>query len=168
MPSESQESKSWWQTITRSELLQLREIVVRMLLGKGLGSLSELEDVVQEALVKLFLTKADVNVENNGLVRFTYVVAYRTLLDQRRRKCPGALPEGDRAAEGGEPAPDPDFLAILDELDPLDRYLVWRHVIGKRSVTQVASEAGIHWRQASRRIKAALDQLRRHLAKIEH
>ena len=139
-----------------------------LLIRSGLGNLPDLEDVAQEALVALFKNRDMVDPARYGLLRYTFAVARNRLLDRKKRLHPVELPE--HAMADPTSALDPDvhehLVRIWDffyELEPLDRYILWRHVVEGQPVSQVAAEVGLYWHKAAGRIKGALQRLQRRL-----
>ena len=163
---------NWWNTITRADLLALRSRVIELLLRQRLAKHFDLEDATHQGLVALFVNRRTIDPANNGLLRYTYVVARNRLLDHRKRRQAGELSQDNLTAPDGLPADAGEqkalILKIFDELDSLDRYLLWRHVVDKQSVKQVAKEVGLHWHGAAIRIRAALARLRRALHAWDH
>lgn len=165
---QNDETHAWWKTITAAELRDLRRRVVDRLAHRCLGNPHDLEDAAQDALVALFQNRDSVDAASHGLLRYTYVVARNRLLDRKKRPRTVALQDEHVADAGAISQPESQeqlakISSFLYELDPLDRYLLWRHAVDKGSVNQVAAETGLYWHKAANRISAAVHQLSRRL-----
>ncbi|HRX87473.1 MAG TPA: sigma-70 family RNA polymerase sigma factor [Phycisphaerae bacterium] len=132
---------------------------------------AEVEDVVHHAFLALFRNREHISPQDDGLYRYLIVAARNAALDrikterlrsQRRGDAPPPTVEDTSGV--GELLVREKTQAIRDflgELDELDRFIVWSHVVDGKSIHAVARELGIGWHRASTRLQRILGALRR-------
>jgi RNA polymerase sigma factor (sigma-70 family) len=162
----------WWARITPEELAALRHRVVRATATRFAAVAEpEVEDAVHHAFVALFRNRASISAENDGLYRYMVVAARRAALDRIKTETlrAGRRHEAARVTEFGPSALAEVLLrenkqairTFLGELDQLDRFILWSHVVDGRSIHAIAQELGIGWHRASATVERLLGELRR-------
>jgi RNA polymerase sigma factor (sigma-70 family) len=161
----------WWATITPAELADLRRRVVQSISKRFAPTLgAEVEDVVQHAFAALLRNRAVIASDNDGLYRYLVVAARRAALDRIKTDRLRAE-RRPRAASPTDPGGSPLFQVLLrekkttirrifDELEELDRLIVWSHVVDGESVQAIARRLGIGWHRVNATIQRVLVELR--------
>lgn len=165
-------STPWWSVLTPGEIAALRSRVMDRIRARFAAALgAEVEDVVHHAFLALIRNRAHVSPDNDGLFRYLVVAAQNAALDRIKTESLRA----QRRAEAVKPPPDdptPLWAVLLreknqairdflDELDEVDRFMVWSHVVDGKSIQAVAREVGIGWHRAAARIQQVLSSMRR-------
>lgn len=163
--------KPWWVTISPAELVALRQRLMRTLharFGQTLGS--EIEDAVHQAFVALLRNRESISSDNDGLYRYLLVASRRSALDRiktqnlrsrRRDALPKPVSDLSPLVEVLLREEKSNIRRFFDELDELDRLIVWRYVVDGQSVNALAQELNLGWHRVDATITRVLAALRR-------
>jgi RNA polymerase sigma factor (sigma-70 family) len=171
-------SSTWWSNLVAEDILRLRGRLDDSLSASFPAvSQSDREDIVQQAFVALLQRRDEVDAANDGLYRYMHVAAQHLALDRLKagyrsaEPLPPDLPQAESTSHFTAPGEIRDegekIRRIFYELGPVDRLVLWRHVVDGRSVQAIARELGLNWHQADQLLKRILAEVRRQMNPVD-